>query len=77
MSIVIFYLYDDDNNKGSRWHVTKKNNIYSLQLGRLLLGQQVRHQQIADLKCGFIEVEAQALTAESLGDNVELEARYY
>lgn len=52
--------------------MSRKQNIYSLQLGLLLLGQQVGHQHVADLKGGFVEVEAHALTAESLGDNVEL-----
>lgn len=65
--------YYNDNKEVDGF--SKKNNIYSLQLGLLLLGQQVRHQQVAHLKSGFVEVETHALRAESLGNNVELETK--
>lgn len=54
----------------------ENNNIYILQLSLLLLSQKVRHQQVADLESGFVEVEAHALRAESLGDDVELETKH-
>jgi hypothetical protein len=46
----------------------------NLQLGLFLFSQEIRHQQVADLQGSFIEIETHALSAESLADDVELEA---
>lgn len=45
-----------------------------LELSLLRLSEEIRHEDIADFVCSFVDVEAHAFSAELLADDVELEA---
>lgn len=68
---------DGEEKKGHaiyRYNLRLYKEKYNLQLGLLALGQQVRHQQVSQVRRRLVEIVAHPLGSKALADNVEVEA---